>query len=57
MNQITIANAADPVTVTISMGLLTINDFSLNSNLFEDVDQALYQAKNKGRNRIVHIAR
>ncbi|MNP76394.1 diguanylate cyclase [compost metagenome] len=57
MNQIMIANAAGPVSVTISMGLLTINDFSLNSNLFEDVDQALYQAKNKGRNRIVHIAR
>ncbi len=57
MNQITIANAAGPVSVTISMGLLTINDFSLNSNLFEDVDQALYQAKNKGRNRIVHFAR
>ncbi|MNN41121.1 Response regulator PleD [compost metagenome] len=34
MNQIMIANAAGPVSVTISMGLLTINDFSLNSNLF-----------------------
>ncbi|WP_309242124.1 diguanylate cyclase [Paenibacillus sp. S150] len=56
-NQIAIANTAGPVSVTISMGLLTINDFSRKTSLFEEVDQALYQAKHKGRNRIVHIAR
>lgn len=56
-NQIAIANVAEPVSVTISLGLLSISDFSQGSNLFEEVDQALYEAKNNGRNRIVHIAR
>ncbi|OKP99599.1 hypothetical protein A3849_03605 [Paenibacillus sp. P46E] len=56
MNQIRIANVAEPVSVTVSMGLLSISSFSPGNNLFEEVDQALYQAKNKGRNRIVHIA-
>ncbi|WP_379157511.1 diguanylate cyclase [Paenibacillus sp. sgz5001063] len=57
LNQIAIANVAEPVSVTISLGLLSISDFSQGSNLFEEVDQALYEAKNNGRNRIVHIAR
>jgi len=65
-NQIQIETAVQPVSVTISMGLLTINDFlsehtkepkTYLNDLFKSVDKALYQAKNEGRNRIVHVKR
>lgn len=54
-NQVSIAKDNQPISVTISMGLLTINDFSVESDLLEAVDKALYQAKHEGRNRIVHL--
>ena len=66
-NQITIENADHPVTITISMGLLSINhDFRTEitgnsrtylNDLFESVDKALYQAKKAGRNQIINIIR
>ncbi|MHA0856937.1 histidine kinase N-terminal 7TM domain-containing diguanylate cyclase [Paenibacillus sp. CMAA1364] len=65
-NQVNIDNGAYYVSVTISMGLLSINN-SMNSrannitenlnDLFEFVDKALYQAKEQGRNQIVSVAR
>lgn len=65
-NEVIIENIAHPVSITISMGLLSINNFTVqdtyNSNnylsaLFESVDKALYQAKKEGRNQIVSIIR
>ncbi|WP_249902229.1 diguanylate cyclase [Paenibacillus sp. PK3_47] len=65
-NLINIENAKHPVSVTISMGLLSIRSFSVPepedasaylSDLFKTVDIALYEAKNQGRNRIVPVRR
>lgn len=67
MNKVHVDNIPHPVSITVSMGLLSINDFTtiptdttptnhLN-DLFESVDKALYQAKNAGRNQIVSIIR
>lgn len=65
-NQILIDNADHPVSVTISMGLLSVSDFggpepkeasSYLSDLFKAVDEALYKTKNQGRNRIVAVRR
>jgi PleD family two-component response regulator len=59
-----IENVDQPVSVTISMGLLSISDFTARqprdaaaylSDLFKSVDEALYEAKDQGRNRIVSI--
>lgn len=63
-NKMSIENVDQPVSVTISMGLLSINDFTARqprdaaaylSDLFKSVDEALYEAKDQGRNRIVSI--
>jgi two-component system cell cycle response regulator len=63
-NKILAENIAQSLSVTISMGLLSINNFTVQNSehpkaylneLFESVDKALYQAKNEGRNRIVSI--
>ncbi|WP_025690765.1 histidine kinase N-terminal 7TM domain-containing diguanylate cyclase [Paenibacillus zanthoxyli] len=65
-NKVVIENIAHSVSITISMGLLSINDFSFENflsaksylnDLFESVDKALYQAKNEGRNRIISVVR
>ncbi|QWU16177.1 diguanylate cyclase (GGDEF) domain-containing protein [Paenibacillus sophorae] len=65
-NKVIIENIAHSVSITISMGLLSINDFSVENilnpksylnDLFESVDKALYQAKNEGRNRIISVVR
>ncbi|MDQ0192460.1 diguanylate cyclase (GGDEF)-like protein [Paenibacillus wynnii] len=67
LNKVIVENAAHPVSVTISMGLLSMNnDFRTEhtdspktylNDLFESVDKALYQAKKEGRNQIVSILR
>ncbi|OAB71902.1 histidine kinase N-terminal 7TM domain-containing diguanylate cyclase [Paenibacillus crassostreae] len=63
-NKVVVDDIAHDVSVTISMGLLSINNStpieSSKSNiklsdLFESVDNALYQAKESGRNQIVSI--
>lgn len=63
-NKMSIENVDQPVSVTISMGLLSISDFTARqprdaaaylSDLFKSVDEALYEAKDQGRNRIVSI--
>ncbi|MCW4150638.1 GGDEF domain-containing protein [Halomonas sp. 18H] len=42
-----------PVTVTVSLGLATVtNDDASFDHLYSRADQALYQAKAKGRNRV-----
>ena len=66
-NQVTVEHVAHPVSITVSMGLLSINnDFRTEhidsprtylNDLFESVDKALYQAKNAGRNQIISILR
>ncbi|WP_240479771.1 diguanylate cyclase [Paenibacillus wynnii] len=67
VNKVIVENADHPVSVTVSMGLLSINkDFRTEhtdspktylNDLFESVDKALYQAKKEGRNQIVSILR
>ncbi|KTD84273.1 histidine kinase N-terminal 7TM domain-containing diguanylate cyclase [Paenibacillus etheri] len=65
-NKVHVDEVAHSVSVTVSMGLLSINNFAEQytesptnqlNDLFESVDKALYQAKNAGRNQIVEIIR
>lgn len=65
-NNIKVDNVHHPLSITVSMGLLSINNFAILhpdsptnylNDLFETVDKALYQAKNTGRNQIVEIIR
>lgn len=65
-NKVHVDEVAHSVSITVSMGLLSINNFAEQyiesptnqlNDLFESVDKALYQAKNAGRNQIVEIIR
>ncbi|WP_379137948.1 diguanylate cyclase [Paenibacillus sp. sgz500958] len=65
-NKMKIENIDHPLSITISMGLLSIRDFkathakdaaSYLSDLLKTVDMALYEAKHLGRNRIVSVGR
>ncbi|MDF9839836.1 MULTISPECIES: diguanylate cyclase [unclassified Paenibacillus] len=65
-NKMIIDNVVHPVSVTISMGVLSIADFKAGqpkdasaylNDLFKTVDNALYAAKHQGRNRIVSVRR
>ncbi|OAB35308.1 histidine kinase N-terminal 7TM domain-containing diguanylate cyclase [Paenibacillus glacialis] len=65
-NKVVIDNVTHALSITISIGLLSLNNFTIkNTNsskihlndMFESVDKALYQAKKAGRNRIVSIVR
>lgn len=65
-NKVDVDNIAPALSITVSMGLLSITNFAAQnteskanqlSELFESVDKALYQAKNAGRNQIVKIIR
>ncbi|MNV78228.1 putative diguanylate cyclase YdaM [compost metagenome] len=65
-NKMSIDNVEHPVSVTISMGVLSIADFKAGqpkdasaylNDLFKTVDKALYAAKHQGRNRIVSVRR
>ncbi|MBY9079938.1 diguanylate cyclase [Paenibacillus sp. HN-1] len=65
-NAVLIEHAPHPISITISMGLLSIREYPfeppqdpkiLLNDLFKTVDEALYQAKNEGRNRIVSLAK
>jgi len=40
-----------PVSITVSCGVTGFRDNDTPQSLFERADQALYQAKNSGRNR------
>ncbi|MGG6310545.1 diguanylate cyclase [Paenibacillus macerans] len=62
LNRMFVGREAEPVSITVSMGVLTIEDFDLKPvpdnlegylmGLLAEVDKALYQAKTHGRNRI-----
>lgn len=65
-NKVHVDEVAHSLSITVSMGLLSINNFTEQyaespsnqlNDLFESVDKALYQAKNAGRNQIVEIIR
>ncbi|MCQ6560599.1 histidine kinase N-terminal 7TM domain-containing diguanylate cyclase [Paenibacillus mendelii] len=65
-NQMIVRNVSPPLSITISIGLLSIHTFTIDhsyksrpllNELFHSVDQALYQAKRNGRNQIVRVVR
>ncbi|UVI28394.1 histidine kinase N-terminal 7TM domain-containing diguanylate cyclase [Paenibacillus spongiae] len=65
-NEMTVRNGSPSLSITISIGLLSIHTFTMDhsirnrpllNELFQSVDQALYQAKRGGRNQIVSIVR
>jgi len=43
--------AGKSISVTVSLGITCISELDTQETLISDVDQALYKAKNKGRNR------
>ncbi|WP_111493824.1 GGDEF domain-containing protein [Marinobacter bohaiensis] len=44
-----------PVTITVSAGLVAFGDAATADDLFDTADKALYQAKRDGRNRVAHL--
>ncbi len=61
-NVITVPHSIESISITVSIGLLSIHNFSIEMNpdsrtmindMFQAVDQVLYQAKREGRNRMV----
>ena len=50
--EITIPTSKVPVTITISIGVAYLDTGDAIDNLLKKADQALYQAKNLGRNRV-----
>jgi diguanylate cyclase (GGDEF)-like protein/PAS domain S-box-containing protein len=57
-NNVLLAGDGERVRVTISLGVSQLNNESLNtSNLMKQADEALYSAKNNGRNRVCDYSR
>ncbi len=42
----------DKITITISIGVASLNGVETSSDYYSNADRALYRAKNKGKNRI-----
>ncbi|MNC80839.1 response regulator PleD [compost metagenome] len=66
-HHIRVGSGSDPVSVTVSIGGLSIEDFEQEQaggpsegalvQLLARVDKALYQAKEKGRNRVEFVGK
>ena len=57
IRELNIPHKSSPVSdhLTVSIGVLTVNskDFESTQQIFEKVDQIMYEAKRQGRNRVV----
>jgi diguanylate cyclase (GGDEF)-like protein len=51
------SDVADGINITISFGIAEVGENSRRTGVLSDADTRLYQAKHKGRNRIVGLAR
>ena len=49
----TILGFEDPIKITVSIGFVALNGDQVNSKILELADEALYKAKDSGRNKVV----